>query len=190
MIIDDFIPKSQQELIKTNLFGPDFQWHYTEDVTYGVDAKVNRPAFFHKFVNDGNPTSPFYNLVSSIAHLGAERVGFDTKLVGRARSFLQIPLNGINDDVDPLHIDMPIEHLVVLYYVIDSDGDTIIVDKKLTGPLDEEYHCQWKDYDVIHKITPKQGRCVIFDGRYYHTAEQPKENVRCIINFDLLGAPL
>ena len=188
LIIDDFIPKSQQELIKNTLLGNTFQWHYTEDITYGATAKLKRPAFFHQFIQNGSPLSPFYNLVASIALLGAEKANFNVVSVERGRTFLQIPLNTkLQTDIDPLHIDIPLEHLVVLYYVLDSDGDTIIVDKTLKAPLQEEYNCEAKDYKILHKVTPKQGRCIIFDGRYYHTAEQPKDNIRCIINFDLMG---
>ena len=35
------------------------------------------------------------------------------------------------------------------------------------------------------KVTPKQGRVVLFDGAYYHTAQQPNNNIRCIVNYDL-----
>jgi hypothetical protein len=35
------------------------------------------------------------------------------------------------------------------------------------------------------RVTPKQGRAVIFDGKYYHTARQPKDKLRCIINFNI-----
>ena len=35
------------------------------------------------------------------------------------------------------------------------------------------------------KVTPKQGRVVLFDGALYHTAEQPNHNLRCIVNYDL-----
>ena len=37
------------------------------------------------------------------------------------------------------------------------------------------------------KVTPKQGRVVLFDGGLMHTAEQPiNSNVRCIVNYDLI----
>ena len=40
------------------------------------------------------------------------------------------------------------------------------------------------DYDnnKEHKITPKQGRVVIFNGLLRHTATQPINGSRCIIN--------
>ena len=67
-------------------------------------------------------------------------------------------------------------HLVVLYYVNTSDGDTIIYNQK------EET----KEYTIKQKVTPKQGRVVVFDGRFYHTAEQPSNDIRCVINFNLI----
>ena len=38
---------------------------------------------------------------------------------------------------------------------------------------------------IKKRVTPKQGRLVVFDGRYWHTAEQPKYNKRCVINTDI-----
>ena len=65
----------------------------------------------------------------------------------------------------------------MLYYVCDSDGDTIIYNER------EES----KTYTIKQRVTPKQGRVVLFDGGLMHTAEQPiNSNVRCIVNYDLI----
>ena len=40
-------------------------------------------------------------------------------------------------------------------------------------------------YTVKQKVTPKQGRVVIFDGGQYHTAQQAINSVRCIVNYNL-----
>ena len=66
-------------------------------------------------------------------------------------------------------------HLAMVYYVVDSDGDTIIYNE--TEESDT--------YTVQKKVTPKQGRVVVFDGKFYHTAEQPTKSKRCIMNFDV-----
>ena len=95
----------------------------------------------------------------------------------QGRSFLQLPLNIKDRSVDRPHRDMyeTNNFFVVLYYVCDSDGDTIIYNE--TGSSDK--------YTLKQKITPKQGRVAIFDGCLYHTAEQPLNNVRCVINYNL-----
>ena len=41
-------------------------------------------------------------------------------------------------------------------------------------------------YTEQKRVTPKQGRVVLFDGSFYHTAEQCRvNNRRCIVNYDL-----
>jgi hypothetical protein len=122
-----------------------------------------------------------------LAHIGASEVNFKFNEVVQCRSFLQYPLNNafLKKQVDRLHIDLPYDHLVVLYYVVDSDGDTLIVDKTREGNI-EEYHHNVEDYNIIQRVKPKRGRAVIFDGKYYHTAEQPTQNMRCIINFNII----
>ena len=104
-----------------------------------------------------------------MAHLGGDKLGLEHVEVMNVRSFLQLPLS--KDKKDPIHVDTKEPHWVVLYYLVDSDGDTIIYNTDNTT--------------VMERVTPKQGRVVIFDGKYYHTAEQPKDNVRCIINFNV-----
>jgi hypothetical protein len=104
----------------------------------------------------------------------------------RCRTFLQLPLNEsfVDLKVDSLHVDDSTRHLVLLYYVLDADGDTIIVDKEFINK--EEKNLKYNDYNIVAKVTPKKGRAVLFDGRYYHTAEQPKQNVRCVVNFNIV----
>jgi ectoine hydroxylase-related dioxygenase (phytanoyl-CoA dioxygenase family) len=75
-----------------------------------------------------------------------------------------------------------------LYYVCDSDGDTIIYDKKCETYKEFEnmINSNTKTLNIQKKITPKQGRVVLFNGLLYHTAEQPNKDIRCIVNYDLV----
>ena len=109
-----------------------------------------------------------------------QRVGFkfgisDVKVL-QGRSFLQFPVN-TDGTIDSPHIDIigSIDYIVALYYVCDSDGDTVIYNERITS----------EKYTVKQRVTPKQGRIVIFDGGLYHTAEQPLNNTRCIVNYNL-----
>ena len=100
-----------------------------------------------------------------------ERMKIKNMNVVQGRSFLQFPLNLKDKTPDTPHIDLDqgIEHIVALYYVCDSDGDTIIYNER------EDQGLESKSYTIKEKVTPKQGRMVIFDGTLYHTAEQPKD---------------
>ena len=40
-------------------------------------------------------------------------------------------------------------------------------------------------YTEKQRVTPKQGRVVLFDGSHYHTAQQCTNKIRCIVNYNL-----
>jgi hypothetical protein len=185
IVIDNFLPISLEKLVEKTLLNSNFDWYFISNVTYR--ERDGCPAFTHQYKAINNYASRMLDLVSPIAHLGAAKAGFECTEIIQARSFLQLPLakNALTSEVDPLHVDLFRPHMVVLYYVCDSDGDTLIVDKKFDVANGEEKDCKHTDYKLLARVTPKKGRAVIFDGAYYHTAEQPKSNIRCVINFDI-----
>jgi hypothetical protein len=182
-VIENFIPKLYQEEIKNLLFDQ-LPWSYNSDVTY--KGSKSAPAMMHSFRYGSETISPFYNAIAFMAQIGANKIGQKLNDVVMCRTFLQFPVTEsfIQNSVDLLHVDIENPHTVVLYYVIDSDGDTLIVNKQAGVP--SEKHLSVDDHDIILRVTPKQGRALVFDGRYYHTAEQPRSNMRCVINFDII----
>jgi len=175
-VIDDIVNKEIQENIKHHLlFDSNFDWHYTSDVNY-VGQNQNRPGFYHYFHKPVLPIPIITNACSKISY------AFNNIL--QVRAFLQLPLNQkfIGTDIDSPHIDLTTKHIVILYYVNDSDGHTILYDKLYD---EQQPHPKMKDLKIVEKVLPKQGRCVIFDGLRFHTGEQPQNNVRCIINCNI-----
>ena len=189
-VIDDFIDTEYQEDIRNILMGDyqyrkkDFPWYYTEDVTGANDPdSQHRTALGHDYVvmdDEDNPTgeriSIFHYLFLPMLKNVCREMKIKNINVLQGRSFLQFPLNLKDRTVDTPHIDLHNrKHLVALYYVCDSDCDTIIYNER------EELGT----YTIKQKVTPKQGRMVIIDGSLYHTAEQPLNNVRCVVNYNL-----
>jgi hypothetical protein len=88
--------------------------------------------------------------------------------VDRIKSFIHLP--SPNPGPDIIHVDKEEPHLVGLYYVTDSDGDTIL----------------YEDDEVteIQRITPKKGRMAFFDGSIKHCSTRPAKSTRSIINFN------
>ena len=194
-VIDDFIDLEYQEDIRSILLadyqyqGKDFPWHYIGDVTAEGDTdSQNRAALAHEYIiydedqsiEDQKATEEIdhfhYLFLPMLKHV-CVRMNIKKINVLQGRSFLQFPLNLKDKTPDTPHVDLEQEHLVALYYVCDSDGDTII--------YNERHQPANKVYTVKQKVTPKQGRMVLFDGSLYHTAEQPKHNVRCVVNYNL-----
>lgn len=185
IVVDDFIPLSLQEKYKELLINSGATpWYFLNDIT-SMDNNQFRPALSHLIYDDGRKISDLE--VDILAHLGAEKYGWKFNGLAQAKTLLQLPLNPtvIGDKLDHLHVDFhPYHpHLVVLYYVIDADGDTIITESKYDGK--QPTTIKFDNQKVIAKVTPKQGRAVLFDGSHYHTAEQPKNGLRCIINLNI-----
>ena len=196
-VFDDIIEKPYQELIKETLLGgdkpptvgepdQDFAWYYTSDIT---DADHDGPfqgrfGFGHEYVTaEEGINCKFHNLVFGLIKNSCKKLKIKKIDILQGRSFLSTPTNIPKDDVDTPHVDMVAPHFVMLYYVCDSDGDTIIYNEKTKF---DGCHPDYKmNYTIKKKVSPKQGRVVLFDGRHFHTAEQPNHNLRCIVNYDL-----
>ena len=184
-VFDDIIDKSLQEEIKTSLLIQDFPWFFLSDVTSSVVGNQARPGFFHLFVDKTETNSDYYDLIKPIIYKTINKFNLKITQVDQSRAFLQVPLSLKNYTVDNAHVDSSSPHLVILYYVIDSDGDTIIYDKKWEKGMQDLNSEETKKLLIKKRVTPKQGRVVVFNGSYWHTAEQPKNNNRCVINTNI-----
>ena len=183
-VFDDIIEKDYQNKIKNILIGEgryndeDFPWYYIDDVTASGDyGNQKRGAFVHDYVHyEYGIESDFHYLFLDLIKKSCSKLKIKEVDALQGRSFLQLPTNIKREDVDSPHTDMQFKHFVMLYYVCDSDGDTIIYNEKMISE---------KGFTVQKKVTPKQGRVVLFDGALYHTAQQPNNNIRCVVNYDL-----
>ena len=179
IIIDDFIPLEEQEILKKHILGNNFPWFFVSNITNEDDTDNLIPAFSHVFKHKGQVNSSMYEMIEFIGKKGAEQFDSNYNNVFQVRSFFQLPSN--NNDTNPSHIDLEEPHVVVLYYVTDSDGDTILYNKKYEGQI-----VDMSDVEIVQRVTPKQGRVLIFDGYTYHSSSRPKDNLRCVINFDVI----
>ena len=179
-ILDNIISKKEQNFIRNTLLdNAEFPWTFVNDVSIKDNKHQTRPGFKHVFRN--------YKLVESIitnTRKKLNKVLYANEEILEARAFLQLPLEEKfrGKGVDTPHLDRYEPHLVFLYYVNDSDGETVIYNYKSKDKDDIPY---FEDVKELKRITPKQGRIVVFDGRYWHTAEQPTKNIRCIININI-----
>ena len=183
-VFDDIIEKDYQNKIKNILIGEgryndeDFPWYYIDDVTASGDYEnQKRGAFVHDYVHyEYGIESDFHYLFLDLIKKSCSKLKIKEVDALQGRSFLQLPTNIKREDVDSPHTDMQFKHFVMLYYVCDSDGDTIIYNEKMISE---------KGFTVQKKVTPKQGRVVLFNGSLYHTAQQPNHGIRCVVNYDL-----
>lgn len=191
IILDDAISKRYQKELETLfLSSGNLPWYYQQDITYspntieslGVEPQFG---FSHLMYDDlGNVKSrDLFNIVLPLVYEACDKINYDFKRIGRARSFLQTPTRKSEYEINHPHVDLPHPHLVLLYYVNDSDGDTVLFNE--TYEDIPESDVSLNKLNEMTRCSPKQGRVLFFNGKHYHSSSRPLNKHRCIINVDI-----
>ena len=168
-VYDDIIPKHLQDFYE-NIVIKDcrINFYYKENIAQ--KSQIPSPGFVHQFTYyKDQPTSKrfsFYPILYKMAD--SLNIIVETILLGRV--FLHTPSPNPGPDIK--HIDIEdIKHMVCLYYINDSDGDTILFND---------------NGEEIKRVSPKKGRIVFFDGSIPHCSSRPSKSSRAIVNFDFV----
>tara|TARA_X000001388_G_scaffold76600_1_gene74385 strand:+ start:1116 stop:1667 length:552 start_codon:yes stop_codon:yes gene_type:complete len=146
-------------------------FYHVDNVAGKHHKKFPSPGFstsFHSGSDYQNTTLkyPFFKILYTLSN----KVDFLIEEVLEGRGFIHLP--SPNPGMDGIHTDLNFEHSVCLYYVNDSDGDTVLFeDDKKTE---------------LKRVTPKKGRVVFFNGLIPHCSSRPAINSRAVINFDFI----
>lgn len=191
VIIDDIIPKNYQDIIENKILSTEesINWFLVPDLDVRLNSEnhndTKNVGFSHVMVNNSNPVSLLNDLFLPLVGIACEQIEISKYQIVQSRLFLQAPTGEKDKKNDKLHVDLPFQHMVLLYYINDSDGDTVFSDlnsKDITRQtLDSD-----TEYNIIKRVTPKKGRGVFFNGRIFHASSKPSKNVRCVANFNLV----
>ena len=181
---DNFLNEIEILAVETGIWNCEFRYQpETGSAEDGLSGVVgDNFGEFPMFVsgsNIPNALSQVQDIANFVVSRFLDKHRFIIKEEIRARS--NMTFRSLDTRPSRPHVDVDKEHYVFLYYVSDSDGDTIVYDQKYTG---SEY--DQSDLTIFKKITPKAGSAVIFDGSRYHTNySNQKNNFRFIINMNL-----
>jgi hypothetical protein len=126
------------------------------------------------------------NRISDIHDFGVDILNAFAKKHGiKVEKVLRIKANILNktdkqNHIHPPHVDIAMPHMVLLYYVNDSDGDTVIFYEKHSSDQDPVL-------TVNRSISPKAGSAIMFDGLTYHSSSSPQyTEERIVININFI----
>ena len=181
--LENAIPKSYQDEIEYLLYSRDFPWMMVHEKFKDNSCSLG---FSHLALDDGpimqkgSTASPFCGLLVPIAFKMSEMLGKNIDKILRIRVGLLTPststtqcLDVVNysDAGDDPHIDFMIPHYTGLYYVSNSDGDTVIYNEKVSS----------QTYTELARSTPKKGKIFLFDGEHYHSSSKPTNGYARIV---------
>ena len=192
IIIDNFLPEPFQKSFVDLLTSYEFPWTF---FNYSVSEYSLNEYFYtnepvkehvqlrHGFVRDDKVTSEQYKHIEILKMLFESHMRTKVTYTHRIKSNLLISQKG--PYIQPPHVDVMdmldgdtncLGYKTLLYYVNDSDGDTILYNEHFTGEpvglLTEQ-----------QRVSPKQGRAVIFDSNQIHSGSCPSvSDTRLVIN--------
>ena len=165
--------------------GTDFEWWYSDSITSNPSADdcvvgetkpphFNEYGFTHVFWHERKgPSGQISPFLQPLLFQILDVTNCDFILRARA----DMVTWSKEDFIHPAHIDFPIPNTASIFYVNETDGDTIFYNVK---PDDVPKDKELKEYD---RVSPKANRLVIFDGDLLHTGCSPtKHKNRILIN--------
>ena len=101
----------------------------------------------------------------------------------RCRVSVNIPNPNFSAQNMMPHVDWSIPHETCIYYINSTDGDTVFFDQIHDTSLSLDANTS-KKKNAITKISPKQGKAVLFDGLQYHCGNPSKTDLRFVLNIN------
>lgn len=199
-VVENFLPKTMQNEIEEVVFNMPWFFRptiaqfpenrYYDSSTPFEDPRVTDAfAFAHTCYSDNKAHSEYFHYFKHILRFLELSQGIEIKEILRIRLRLTPQFPGHTKNMfNPPHVDLMSteQFYTFVYYVYDSDGDTVIFDRKYDNINEPTVLMKNEpDLNVIFRNTPKKGTGVLFDGLYYHSGNSPVDyRSRCIVNFD------
>lgn len=153
---DNFLAQDKWKELHDYMTSCEFPWFMQTTLTYGNDD-LEAFGFNHWLTAEEHPL---------FAHLVTEmQSALSARNVLRVRA--DMTLLNTNKYRHGWHTDSKEEHTVCIYYVNDSDGNTLLKD-----PMEGHGFMQ---------VEPKANRLLVFDGSIEHTGHSPSEHKQRIL---------
>lgn len=184
-VLDDVIPKSYQDYLEEFLLNnKNMSWNMVRNLASNKDSKeLGSVGFSIQCISNGEDHGMLAFVLRGLCHSIADKFNHKFSEIFVARAFLQTP-NGTPPKNRMFHIDHPKPHWVLLYYVNDSEGPTIITKERY--PFSSNSLTGIAKAETLMEVEPKKGRAVLFHGSHFHDSSVPSKNLRCVINFNLI----
>ena len=178
-LIKNLLSKEKADIIERDLLGHHWTWHWNESTLkqneldeFKTKNTVDTGQFIHRvYWNDEKQggQSNFYEGFKKVF----DAVNYENAI--RIKCNLNLNKTGYKKTShQPIHRDSPLEdYKSLIYYINDSDGDTILFDNNLKE---------------IKRVKPKKNTALLFDSNILHCGCSPiKSHTRGVINFIFKG---
>ena len=172
---DNILSKETEDFLENLFLGKyniEIPYYFTDSINSSSPDSENYIPGFYNLVYEKNKKINFdlFHFCLQPLYELSNKLNFKISSIELSRFFLQTPSKNVYEQ--DKHIDLDYPHWVCLYYINNSDGNTIFLDDQ---------------NNIIKEVEPKKGRFAFFDGSIYHKGGIPFNKHRMVINTDFIG---
>lgn len=191
IVVDNLINPTYQEWLLTLIKDENLTWNRKDSAIMAGREEDPRNGFcnFHYLYEGdrGGNISPLCNAFVPLALCAMDIV--DCYHLMRMR--VNCVPNTFQNVVQLPHIDSYVpDSWNVVYYLDDSDGDTVIYNERTLNDVDYQKYLDKDEFTVCESVSPKKGRAVLFRGDMFHAATTPSKGWRPVVNINLSKYPV
>jgi hypothetical protein len=196
IVIHNVVPKDVQDRIERICFSTNFGWFFNHSTD--LDLLEDHEGKYINLIEDTMPdtTLDSFQFTHALYRINGEHSAhyptvatpllsaIPVEITGllRVKANLLTRVNAFTDQnhgvphTDCVPGSMP-NYITALYYVNDSDGDTLVFNEPIVG----------KELTVKERISPRKGTMIILDGNLLHCSSNPiKNDLRCVVNINVI----
>ena len=176
-IYDDCISNEVSDKIEQTVKDYDFTWNYSPFSVGGLVSSQGKeevnPQMTHLLYGIAKEGKEVQSEHIKLVELLFHEIQKNTDIVLEDKTLIRAKINLLFPKHEGRlrkflpHIDFLDKHKVILYYITNSDGETILF--KNDGKT------------IMEKIEPKKGRFICFDGDTPHSANNPVKSANRIV---------
>ena len=180
-VFENFLSKSYHEQILEMMSSENFPWYYYKNISIEEGNNLNEYGFSHMFwaqeTGQRDSTQTWFLKsallqIMDVAECNAIIRSRGDMTTYTSKNFVHRP-----------HIDYDFPHISSIYYVNESDGDTIFYNQRANN-INEINNLNLQEYK---RVAPKANRLVVFEGDIVHTGSSPINfKKRILINSNFL----
>ena len=197
-VLDDIMSIENQNII-LDFFEQDYvNWHYFDYVSSDVIVPYSEtkfPAYTINMTEENEKYNTILQIIKKMQYDICEKLDFKYMQNYRYKLNAYLPISDYTSTelYRNIHVDAPVNHLVIIYYVNDNDAETLLFKNKRgydsmsnQKTISEISDGNYDNIELINSIPHKKGSVLIFDGSTLHSAKWSNKKNRYNINLNLV----
>lgn len=174
-VIDNVISEKYSQFLFEEIVK--LKWTFVPNLSYSENNSTDNCGFSYNFFLAKNLSSDNiekkleeYHYIKPLLLDAFEKFGLNVGVENVVRCRARLTVQKHQEIIEDKHNDYSFPHLVLIYYINTTDGDTVLFEKD----------------QIVERVSPKRGRCILFDGNILHASSSSTLSPRIVLNTNII----